>query len=114
MLVRELNDYERQLIDRFVEYGLSPRTLSSSMTRVLVEDVAPEDKDWYHIRLNYQNRPWQGGPYTIIADWSASDLDGGVIELLALGDEEGYPYEIEIRRPDLLAIRHLPPASSWA
>lgn len=113
-MVRELNDYERQLIDGLVERGLSPRAVSSSMTCVLVEDVAPEDKDWYHIRLSYQGRPWQRGPYSIIADWSARDLDGGVIELLVLGDEDGYPYEIEIRRPDLQPIRHLPPASSWA
>lgn len=112
--MRPLNDYERRLMGRLVEQGLSPNAIASPGSDVQGEDIAPEDKAWHHIRLRYHENPWKGGGYAIIADWSARDLDGGLITLLVLGDHEGRPYEIEIQRPDLQPIQHLPAVGTWA
>jgi Domain of unknown function (DUF6984) len=111
--MRPLNDYEHRLVGRLVEQGLSPRAIASPASSAQVEDIAPEDKAWHHIRLRYQDNPWKGGGYTVIADWSARDLDGGLITLLVLSDHEDRPYEIEIQRPDLQPIQHLPAVGTW-
>lgn len=109
---RPLSAYEVEILQRAMVTS-NARLNSSILDAAVAEDIAPEDPDWHHIRLSYREAPWKGGGYSILADWSALDLDGGVIELLVLGDEDGRPYELEIRRPDLRPIDHLPTAGDW-
>jgi hypothetical protein len=107
--MRSVNEYEKALLSRLAA-RLGAVWLNSL---IAIEDVAPEDAEWHHIRLHYRDQSWAGGGYTVLADWSARDLDGGLLELLALGDQHGRPYEIEIRRPDLQPIRALPSVEMW-
>lgn len=78
-----------------------------------VEEMCPDDRDWYHIRLHYSAYPWPEGGYTVLADRAGKDADGSLVELLALGDEQGRVYELEIRRIDGNPIQRLPASSSW-
>jgi len=109
---RALNKYETEVLHQALTRAKA-RVDASILTAAEVEDVAATDKNWHHIRLRYDGKGWEGGGYSIIADWLATDLDGGAIELLVLGDEMGRPYELEIRRPDLQPIRHMPVIDAW-
>ena len=112
-MTRSLTKYETQLLTRALieaDNRLNPTTV---LDLAKAEDIAAEDTDWHHIRLSYEAFPWKGAGYRIIADWSAPDLDGCIIELLVLGDKDCRPYELEIRRPDLRPILHLPSVEAW-
>lgn len=104
--MRELNEYEIQIFTHFCG------TLSFFGCEY-VEEIHPEDKDWHHIRLHYPNFPWKGGGYTVLIDKFGEDLDGSSIELLALGDEAGRIYELEIHRFDGKPIQRLPSVLNW-
>ena len=93
--------------------GVKDDSLPSGLQPVGVERVGAEDLDFYHIRLHYAGSQWRGGGYSIIADWLGDDADGGIISLLALGDEERRVYEIEIRRLDTQPIQKLPSIDTW-
>jgi hypothetical protein len=110
--MRSLSNYEFDLLQRAM-VSTKAQCDPAVLRGALADDVAPEDKDWHHIRLSYSDSPWKGEGYSILADWRASDLDGGIIELLVLGDKSGRPYELEIRRPDLKPIVHLPALRIW-
>ncbi|MEB0111049.1 hypothetical protein QN397_06770 [Variovorax sp. RTB1] len=80
---------------------------------MLAEDVAPEDKDWYHVKFFYVDSVLGAEGYSILLDWCAADLDGAPLELLALGSAIGRPYELEIRRLDQQPIIELPSVEKW-
>jgi len=103
---RELNEYEIRLLTHFC----GERSFSGCQG---VEEIHPDDKDWRHIRLFYPDAPWKGGGYTVLIDRAAKDVDGAPIELLALGDQEGRIYELEIHRLDGSPIQLLPSAADW-
>lgn len=77
------------------------------------DNVGTGDADWYHIRLYYSDTKWFGEGYSILADRCTKDIDGGSLELLVLGNEEGRPFEIQIHRPDCSPIIALPSMEVW-
>ena len=112
-MTRLLNEYEARLLRRAISEAKVGSFSEVDLSTAEVEDIAAEDRDWHHVRLSYPDWRWDGSGYVIIADWTARDVDGHVVELLVLGDEHGRPYELEIRRPDLRPILHLPKVEMW-
>lgn len=111
--MRPLSDYDWQLLRLLFFFNQQLPCRAWISTLIGVEDIGEKDADWYHIRLHYSDTQWQGGGYSILADWCATDIDGGFLGLLALGTEEGRPYEIEIHRGDCKPITALPPVEAW-
>ena len=109
--MRALNLYELQILSKAI--GAKNSSLSNILHTLSVEQVGEEDLDFYHVRLHYSGRPWRGGGYSVIADWVGDDADGAIISLLALGDEDDYIYEIEIRRLDTQPLQRLPLIDDW-
>ncbi len=114
MKKRTLSAYEKELLCVVLEkWMLSKLEIEKILNTVCVEDIHPEDKDWHHVELSYANRNHEDGGYTIIADWDAKDLDGAYLDLLVLGDRSGYPFELQINRPDTQPIQRLPQIFEW-
>lgn len=110
--MRNLNEYEQHLVEKMLCKNIN-NDFKESVKNCLVDDVSPQDKDWHHFRFQYEEHPWQGGGFSVIADWRSLDSDGALLTLLALGDEEGRPYEIEICRPDGKDIIAFPGIDNW-
>lgn len=109
--MRELNDYEISILGRGARDG--GVVIGTDVFSASVEDIAPEDMDWRHVVLRYENLTAPMNGYSILMDMEAKDSDGALIELLVLGDKNGRPYEIEIHRWDGKPIQVLPMAEVW-
>jgi len=109
--MRKLTDFEMEILSLIGTPN--SEELDTYLRTAKVEDVAKQDRSHVHLRfVSPKIKPVENG-YTILLDWHSNDLDGAPIELLAIGNDDGFPVELEIRRLDMNLIKQIPPAANW-